>query len=369
MKSALVISLLFLSGLAHAEQAHALPLGRLVLVGQLAEDAALRGAKEAGGARWSAITLKPRKEAAVVAPHAELERLRALYLEADFLGCLARMQRSALAPDDLLARGLRNAAAKAAILGAACAHDAGDADLAKRLLTRVFEAELPTDALKDAKPVVQKMMEGIQLVGQKAARHGLVLKTLPKEAHVTIDGSPRPCPRSPCRSALRSGRHVIVFSKLGYLSRRLIIDLDQDQQRKVSLDPAPAEKALSQLSAYLAEGEALDGVEVGATAADAFRARVVVLVQSRRRRLAASLYDRKLGRIVARAGLSEEPGVLEKAVRMVIEEWRTKVEPTPLWKRPLFWGITVGAAAATALTVFFITRPTEKRYVLEVPAQ
>lgn len=369
MRGAVFFALLVFVLPARADKAPAKPLARLVLVGGLDAQTALRGAQEAGGARWGVMRLEPRLAPSGPKPAAQLKRLRQLYLEADFVGCLAHMQRPALALDDLLARGQREAAAQTAILGAACAHDAGDADLAKRLLSRVLVAEFATTALAETKPAVQKLMETMQAARRNEARVPLVLKTHPAGAEVSIDGQSMGCAKTPCKATLRKGRHLVVLRKLGHLSRRLVIELDERLERKISLDPAPAKEARVQLANHLAAGHALDGVEVAATAAEAAEARVVLLVQSKQRQLRASLFDRKLRRIVSRASLPEEPGALARGVRAVIEEWREAVEPTPLWKRPLFWGITVGAAAATAVTVFFLTRPTEKHYVLEVPAK
>ncbi|MCB9631363.1 MAG: hypothetical protein H6721_04385 [Sandaracinus sp.] len=70
-----------------------------------------------------------------------LERLRATYVEGDFLGCLAQL--AELDVDAALAAGARAEVRRFHVLAAGCALGAGDEALATRYLARAHAADPP----------------------------------------------------------------------------------------------------------------------------------------------------------------------------------------------------------------------------------
>lgn len=367
LRAVAVILTIQLHAMSARGQEPPLPIGVVVGVGAVDFSAAMQAARSAAGASWRGTRIVPRRAVPASPPAAVLEQLRRLYLEADFLGCLTRMQSPELAVDALLAQGQRELAGLTVVLGAACAFDAGDAELARDLLGRAIACDLPTRALREVKPGVQALMETLQAEAVQRPRLRLRLRSQPTGARVTIDGAvPSTCTHTPCSLTLRHGPHVLLLERLGYLPRTVILRLERSTERQVALDPAPSALAREQLAVALAAGLAADSASFAETASHAEQARVVVIVElGRDARASATLYDRALGRIVARSRGAEPADGAATVVRAVIGEWRGQVEVRPLWKRPLFWGITAATAAAAALTAFLLARPTEQRFALE----
>jgi hypothetical protein len=362
-----MLAVVHVASMAHAERS--LPSGVVLAVGDVDLAAALRAAKTAGGARWRGSELRPQRAHPPATPQEAVEKLKSLYLEADFIGCLSQMQNGTLDIDAMIFAGQRAAAGTTCILAAACAFDAGDKQLAQSLLMRATIAELPTKALEQTKPGVQRLMETLQAEAMERPRVPLIVRSDPPDAAIRVDGvaSPR-CRSSPCRLHLRKGRHLLRLTRLGYLPRLVAVELEAGLERIIALDPAPAARARRQLADALSAGAATDTRAFVQTIAQAEQVQVVVVAtHDAKSRAGATLYDHQLERIVARSRVTNSSDGVASAVRAVIAQWRGEVEDRPLWKRPLFWGITVGSIAATAVMVFLLTRPAEERFAIEVP--
>ncbi len=343
------------------------PAGAVVTFGDLSSRRALAAARHAGGAHYRAMPITDFRPTTARPPTEAVAALRRLYVDADFLGCLTRMQADDLRVDSLLQRGFRHAASEVSVFGAACAFAAGDEGLAKQVLRRAVASDLPMRSLAEAKPEVQQLAEQIQHELLAAHHVALSLRSSPSGARVRVDGDDASCPSTPCRIDVRPGHHVFVFDRIGSLDRTLAVDVTKDGARTVALDPAPAATLRAQVAGRIAAHTAHDDPDLARALAGGAEARVVVLVwRQGPRGVAAAVYDRGLHRFVARSRASGQ-SALETAVGSVVEEWRGIVEPTPLLARPLFWVAVAGAVAATAATVYFATRPPKRNYVLAFP--
>lgn len=349
---------------ANGARADTKPQGVVLVLADVNADAAIGAARDAGGAIWRSEAIAPTPALMPAPPNERATELRRLYLEADFLRCMSAMQTEELSVDALLREGHIDLAATVTIFGAACAHGAGDLPLAGRILQRLFAASLNREALRDTTPEFQRYAERLDEQAQRIGEIELRLDTRPAGAGLELDGRAIACDRPPCLLALRPGLHVVRATRLGHVPRVEVMDLTEETEtRTLALDPAPAAMIRAQLAAALGDEHAPDRQDIAAAAADAFGARVVVVVWREGPSSLALVYDRGLRTTVARARASTERAAIED----VIEEWRGVTEPRRLVAQPAFWLTTITVAAAAAVAAFFLTRPTEKDYVLAFP--
>jgi hypothetical protein len=377
-RSAAVLLLLSVSSsLAFAEEASAAdaeaeapgdkPIGVVIGIGDAIDlDACLGAARQSGGALWRAERILPAATQAPKPPEAEVAKLSRFYVGADFMRCLALLQSESIDFDRLLEAGHRKLAAQVAVLGSACAHGAGDVETSRALLRRALIAELDVaESLRRTTPEFQKMEE--MMVREVVAGPSVdaTFVTEPSGARLEIDGRML-CESTPCVGSARVGVHVIRAAHFGYLERSVSSPIKDQGPLTIALDPAPAEIVRAQLDGYLGSGLPIDKEEVVFEAARGFGARVVTEVWKHDGEVGALVYDRGLKRIVARSTVHGATDGEALVVRNVVEEWRGIVEPTPLLASPLFWIITVSAAAAAAGVAYLVTRPDERRFGLAV---
>lgn len=344
-------------------RADAPPEGVVLCIDAQDGAAALAAARRAGGARWRVETIEsPTPAPPVAPPDAPAEDLRAAYLEADFLRCLARLSDPALDSDALLEAGHRDAAASVGLFGAACAFGAGDVELARGMFARLQIGELDTtEDLAVTSPDFQALAEQVRSEVVELTRIRLNVRTRPARAQVIIDGGSHRCEATPCTVTLLPGQHVVQITRLGHAQRVLREVFEVDARRTLSLDPAPAGTVRQQLAEVLARPGGNPGaIDVARAAAAAFGARVVTVAFHDTDRSRAVVYDRARDRLVSQVAVSGGDGVA-RAVDSAIAEWRGATEPTPLLAEPLFWVGTIGAAVAAGITVFLLVRPGEVR--------
>ncbi|HJK97409.1 MAG TPA: PEGA domain-containing protein [Polyangiaceae bacterium LLY-WYZ-14_1] len=341
---------------------------------------ALAAAREVGGARFRGERLglegrpgTPREAAAARrrAISARAAEVRRRYFEADFLGCLATLGRPDAQVERALDLGEREAAAALAVFGAGCALGAGDEASARDRLRFLVTAELDPAPLARVAPELQALAEEVTAAGMARARRPVAIDSDPDRARVIVDGRPAGC-ETPCRRDLLVGPHRLRLERLGRVPRRSSLDVPPPPPGGgdgapvalvLALDPAPAALVRDQLDDRVADGARLDGPALAQAASEAFGARVAVFVWREDGRVFAAIYDRGLGRVVARTSDASAP----VAVRAAVSEWRGVVTPRPLVAEPWFWGSVVGAAVAVGLTVFFVTRPERERFDVVLP--
>lgn len=324
----------------------------------------LRGvAQEVGGASWSVQPITPAAGAGTRGSARELQRLRERYLEADFLGCLATLQQPALRHERLLEAGEASDAGWVGTLGAACAYGAGDEDLAQRLLTPLFSAEIDlAGALRITTPDFQDLAERVRQQTQHESRVTLTVTTSPDTASVTLDGF-RACDARPCRFDVFPGEHYITASALGHQDRTIRQVVSEARTTQLSLDRASAEETRTQLAAALVQGTPPDAPEWMESASHAYASRVAVSLYQASDQAVAALYDRGLSRVVARASMNGSDG-RQLALRSVVEEWQGIVEPTSVFEQPLFWVGAGAALAATVAVVLIVLTPQDPTHAL-----
>lgn len=346
-----------------AEPETARPEGVVLVVGDTAGEAALVGARRAGGGRFRGIAIRARAPEAPRAPTAELEGLRAAYLEADFLRCLSRLQSEALDADDLLAAGLRAAATTSLVFGAACAFGAGDESLARARLERASAAELDVAAdLAVTNPDFQRLAESVRaaVVGRERVR--LRVTSDPTGARVHLDGRRQDCLATPCELTVVPGRHVLGLTHPGHAPRVVSQSIEADAQLGFALDGAAPGTVSAQIEAALTEGAEPDDPVLARAASLAYGARLLVVVFEDEGRTTATAFDRSRDAVVARVTVRGRDA--ETAAHAVVREWRGLTEPTPIARNPWFWIGTAGAAAVTGLSMWLLLRPAPEQHDL-----
>lgn len=319
--------------------------------------ALLEAARRSGGADWVSHNLAAESVAGEPVPEGALDALKRHYLDADFFGCLSALHASELSQRTLLERELAGAAATAAVLGAACALGAGDADLARRLLQPALVAELDLhEALAITTPELQALAEDLRATVTQPARVTLTIVSQPPEATITVDGYRR-CPRSPCRVNVLPGTHHISAIALGHDRRSLEEAVPEARTVSLSLDAGSAAEARRQLGNALAQGVPPDRADFANTLSQAFGVRVVTVVYRDGNRIQTALFDHGLGRVVARSSVDTLSSA-GTAVSAAISEWRGQIEPTPVLEEPWFWiGVGAAAVAAATVSIFLLTPP------------
>ncbi len=313
-----------------------------------------------------AIRSIPSDLAPVTALVAQLERL---YFEADFLECLALLQRGELRSEDLLARGQRELASRVLAFGSACALGAEDTTSAERLIEAAIVADLPLTSLSTMSSEFQRFVQPVLHRTQEGASIPIAIRSNPPGASLSLDGT-RTCDVTPCEIRVRPGRHVFVLTKLGFAARIVTAGVSATSVPDLafSLDPSNAAEFREQLADALAR-QATDAEELVSSAAaaraatDAFSSRAVLFVRRAPAGASGAIYDRGLDRFVGRVAL-EGPNADRDVVRFLSREWRGVLRPTPLYEEPWFWVLVAVGAGAIATTTYVVAQPPTIEYQL-----
>ncbi len=345
------------------------PRAVVIAVGDAPAEELLRGARDAGGARWVGRALEATRPPVVAPPAAALRALEEAYFErGELQSCLARAQAPELQVDRLLIRGDRETAARALALGATCAFQANDAAIARALFDRAATAELDlSEPLTRAPPDVQSLYAEARRAVAGRPRRAVEIVTDPPGATLRVDGEEETCAEAPCRLQLRDGPHVLVAEHLGYRARVLELEVSGDEAREVALDRAPSALARSQLGHALHGGVTPDDLRLLRAAADAYSSAVVVVGWREGEAVRAALFDRSRDErgVLARASAPAREG--ERAVAEVVALWRG-LEPTPPLESPWLWlGAALLAGAAVAATVLAIELQPDPQFSFVVP--
>jgi len=292
----------------------------IVLIGGVEPTGALAAAGGVVPRHWRLETLVPRP-AAAAGTHARLETLARSYREADFLRCLAGINRS-LDPDQLLQLGHRAEAAQAGTLAAACALGAGDEGRARDLLRRLSVRDLmQPHLLRGTTPAFQRIADDEQQAAQRRGWIAVDMRSEPDGAAIHVNGIKR-CPAAPCRVHLLRGEHVLTAEKLGHRPRTVTPVLDGDHAVTINLDPASAEETRHQLAAALGAGVDPSGVEIPRAAASAFGAGLLVLVWNHNLQVHAAAYEAGSPSLTHVAVDGDEGA--PRAVAAALHGWREK---------------------------------------------
>lgn len=316
------------------------------------------GAEEAGGATWRVETLEAQAMSARPAPTEQLSAIEGLYDQGDFPRCLTQLNDPALDLTRLLTAGRRESAARLLVVSAACTAGAGDTDRARELFERAFVRELDLEGgLRELRPDIVQLADEARQAVQSAARARLVVDS--PGARIAVDGRRIRCDRSPCTMRLHPGSHVLVLEALGRARRVEQIELSSDQRIAPRLDLASPELAREQLADALAGPVRVHRGRFGRAGANAFGARVVVLLDEHEGRVRASIYDRARRAVVARNTSATGPGASALVVRRVISDWRGTIEQGPEW---WVWTIVAGSILVAGVAAFFLILPEVSSY-------
>lgn len=354
-----VLALLFLAGLPVAAHADDDVPGVVLAVDGVEVAGLADAARGAGGADWRVETLEAAPLAVRPAPLSLLSDTERLYDEGDFPRCLTRLTDPSLDVARLLADGHAEEAARLLIVSAACIAGAGDTDRARSLFRRAFLRELDIEAgLADLRPDIVELAESAREEVLALGRVRLSIDA--PRASLAVDGRPIRCDRAPCVVRLFPGSHVLVLNRLGRARRVEQIELDEDLSIRPRLDLATPELARAQLAAALSDAESVGRNDFARAVADAYGARVVVVVSEREARTQASIYDRGRGQTLARQGVDTDPDAGPLVVRNVINEWRGEVESGgPEW---WVWAIVATSVVVAGVAAFFLIQPEVTTY-------
>jgi hypothetical protein len=335
----------------------------IVMVGDLPAEGAVDAARQEMPGSWRMTRLAPAaaKRAATVD---ESQAVAQAYYDADFLRCLTKLQSGSLDVDRLLEKDRREDAARVGTLAAACALGAGDQprsrELVHRLLVRGLES---ADTLRQTTPEFQALVDDERAVVRRLSSVTIEVQTNPDRASIHVDGILR-CRNSPCRVHLIRGEHIVTADQLGRRARSVTVELNEDQRLTLALDDAPAEDVRAQLLAALASGTQPTDIEVSQASANAFGARVVVLVWSESNSVHATAYDRATDKISAHVAIDAGPDAVPAAIRAAVHEERGLAGPRPVVRQPAFWLTVTGVALLTGTIVLLANRPTDVEHVV-----
>ena len=336
------------------------------------EGAAWRAAQQETQLAWRRAKLLESAQAEESEPElpdakAKLERLHGLYVEADFARCLSLLNDFDLQADEWLRRGQKREAAQILVLHAACALGAGELALVRESLERLFVAGLDPGRLRETTPELQRLAEEMaQEVKKRQYVELRIESSSTAGALLDVDGRRGLC-AIPCTLKLRPGVHLIQARLLGYEDQFRVLQLAARPRTSVSfrLHRAAAATLKRQLAAESARFPGPDAEPFARALCEAEGTALALLVWRQDERVYAAMYDRKLAKFVLRSSAEKAEGAsAESAVAAALREWRLRIQGKPLWKRPWFWVSVVGGAAAAALTVYFTTRPDERRFDL-----
>jgi hypothetical protein len=338
----------------------------IVMVGDISADGAIEAARSEMAASWRMTRLAPAALARETAID-ESQSVAQAYFDADFLRCLTKLQSSSLDVDRLLEKDRREDAARIGTLAAACALGAGDRPRARELVHRLLVRALESaETLRQTTPEFQALVDDERAVVRRLSSVTIEVQTTPDRASVHVDGLLR-CRNSPCRVHALRGEHIVTAEQLGRRPRSVTVELDEDQRLTLALDDAPAEDVRSQLLVALASGTPPTDIEVSQASANAFGARVVVLVWPEANSVHATAYDRATDKISTHVAIDNGPDAVPTAIRAAVHEERGLAGPKPVVRQPFFWLAVTGVALLTGTIVLLANRPTEVKHELVFP--
>lgn len=280
-----------------------------------------------------------------------ITRARTAFAGGEFSSC-----REALATVDLvhvLARGDRNLASRALVLGAACAwpDKAGAEATANRLAG--FGLDLPDMTVT---PEIDRMLGTAITAAGAAPRHSLAVAGV-VGAQLSIDGRAGDC-ALPCTVDVAPGDHVLAVVADGYApASRLVRSPDVDHVT-VAEEPANSELAARQWRTRLGRGlPATDAVGVTLLAKLAGGSRIAYL-HGDAAITAALVVDGKLV-----ASTTAGHGDATDAIRELAYDGGVLHRPS-VFQRPWFWIATAGAAIVIAGAIVAITYKPDPTTVL-----
>jgi hypothetical protein len=357
----LALAMLSTSTTAHAETPAA-----IVLVGDVPAEGAIDAARQEMPAAWRLTRLVPTAPARTQTID-ESQTVAKAYFDADFLRCLTKLQSSSLDVDRLLEKDLREDAARIGTLAAACALGAGDKPRAHELMHRLLVRGLDSaETLRQTTPEFQALVDEERAVVRRLSSVTIEVQTNPDRASIHVDGILRGR-NSPCRVHTVRGEHIVTADQLGRRSRSVTIELNEDQRVTLALDDASAEDVRGQLLAALASGTPPTDIEVSQASANAFGARVVVLVWAEANSVHATAYDRGTEKISSHVAIDAGPDAVTSAIRAAVHEERGLTGPRPVIRQPVFWFTVTGVALLTGTIVLLANRPTEVQHVVAFP--
>lgn len=335
----------------------------VLLRGPAAETAQIKGAlgaEEGRGVEIRYVDLPAGVTAAAPADDIE-ERLaaaRRAYTVPDVPACLERLGGDARVPG-LLAEGRRSTAARVLFWRVACQVAAGAMPDARRTADEMaaYALEMPAEveaASPEAEAVVGRALAEVS--ARPAAR--LRITSSAPGASVSLDGRAALCV-TPCRIDARPGPHVIVATLDGYdPERRTVVAGEGDVAVDIASSKAAPDLAASQWTARYGAGADIDSPGSLRLLALAVRARSLALIAAGegspgvRLRGVLSVGGETRARAERMLGGPAEVGAATGPLFDELLREGKLIEPTPLWKRPLFW-VLVGGAALTAAAVTY----------------
>jgi hypothetical protein len=349
-----------------SNQAHAEIPAAIVLVGDISAEGAVGAARQEMPAAWRLTRLTPEAPSRARTVD-ESQTVAEAYFDADFLRCLTKLQSGSLDVDRLLEKDRREDAARIGTLAAACALGAGDKPRARELVHRMLVRGLESaDTLRQTTPEFQALVDDERAIVRQLSSVTIEVQTTPDRASVHVDGILR-CRNSPCRVHAIRGEHIVTAEQLGRRPRSVTVELKEDQRLTLALDDAPAEDVRSQLLAALASGTPPTDIEVSQASANAFGARVVVLVWPEANSVHATAYDRATDKISSHVAIDAGPDAVPAAIRAAVHEERGVAGPRPVVRQPFFWLTVTGVALLTGTIVLLANRPTEVQHVVVFP--
>ena len=349
----------FPGGMGQSAESEDLPVGLVLVVGNTPVRDLLQLANKTGRARWQGQNIEPMTRIETPPGIAKaVASLRRRYYQADFLRCLGMLQQPELSLDRLLEHDYRAEATQVAITAAACAHGAGQPELARDLLRRLLIQQVDlSGALGKLRPDFQKLVEQVRSAVQKLPAVVLTIDSRPQGARVSLDGGAQHCEATPCQRRVIVGEHLVAVQRLGYARRTARQSIGQAARVLVSLDTVDAAQAKQQLARNVGRGRDPGRVELARLAALAFGAQVVALVWNRDKTASVVVYDRNKQRIVSRVSVAGAPPQnAHAALRAALREWYGATREKPFYARPVFYLTTAGVAVITGLVMYFVLR-------------
>ncbi|MCG5053665.1 MAG: hypothetical protein KA712_11945 [Myxococcales bacterium] len=302
---------------------------------------------------------EPAVPAGLASVAAPVDELRAAYLEADFLRCLAIAQDSALRRDRLLAAGARDQAARAGLLSAACLHAIGDEARARQLLRDLFATGLPAPQ-EAVRPDFRPLMAAALKATAALPEFPLTVTTNPEGASLEINGRRLACPSRPCVALVKPGEHVVVARALGRRGMVVPVAVDAPTAVTLTLDWATSEEAGTQVARALAGGKAPTDEALLKAVTLATGLPLALGVAAEPRAAEAALFDARTGVIVAAARAAEASRATDEA----LSAWDRSRAPPPLWRRPWAWAAAALVVAGATTAALLLTRDEGPRYDL-----
>ena len=288
------------------------------------------------------VTLPAPQPPATDDTNVAITRARTAFAGGEFSSC-----REALAKIDLvqvLARGDRNLASRALVLGAACAWP--DKEGAQATANRLagFGLDLPDMTVT---PEIDRMLGAAITAAGAAPRHALAVDGV-VGAQLSIDGRAGDC-ALPCTVDVAPGDHVLAVVADGYAPASRLVRTPDVDRVTLAEEPANTELAARQWRTRVGRGlPATDAVGVALLAKLATGSRIAY-VHGDEAVSAALVVDGKLV-----ASTTRGHGDASGAIRELAYDGGVLHRPS-VFQRPWFWIATAGAAIVIAGAIVAVT--------------